>query len=622
MTDSVVIEEVEEVLGTLALDTAGEYVITIDAIVDDNGCTVADLSLYTITLNVGDTPIPLFAINGEQIGADHVEDPLCEGSDVTVEFLGLEAGDLPIYISYEVTLDGDEFMEVEDELLEEATVLFDENDLAPGEYVITITAISNIYCEVEDPADFYNATITIIATPPAPEVADVVVYFDGEAKEFDVQEAPEGHTLEWAATEDGDFEATDLPTETEAGEYSIWVRFVTDAEPFCAGPAVQANLTILPAIVVDGMYTTARSMYFTWDDGDVHSQFMISLTEADKDAHEWTTVEENFKLFKNLEPGTEYTFSVKSTTEFAVLDEHPEFVATVTQTTLAKGDVNEDNVVNLLDIELIVAKITNNLDRVEIEYADELVDVDDDVFILDAADMNGDGVIDIFDIVQVVNVVFPPNFDKSNIDSSDADMFLGTDAIQLDSDGTLAAIQLELTGSMLEDVKLSMNIPGLSVEWKVEGDVLTAIVFSPNNQLIDAGKSAIINIENGSDLEWGKVYASNIAAERVNVNVHYDQPTSTFPDFAGQLALDVYPNPSGGQFTSHVDVPVNSDVTFRLYDMNGRQVAIQQLEAAAGGESVSWNLDLNPGLYVLRMVAIPEGRTEQAVTREVRVIIN
>jgi len=104
------------------------------------------------------------------------------------------------------------------------------------------------------------------------------------------------------------------------------------------------------------------------------------------------------------------------------------------------------------------------------------------------------------------------------------------------------------------------------------------------------------------------------------VNTFDGSTDVTDPD-AAIVTLDVYPNPSNGQFTSTFDVPQNSMVELRLYDLSGRQIAVRQVEAS-GAADLNWELDLQPGMYILRMAATPEGNPELAVTREVRILIN
>jgi hypothetical protein len=385
-----------------------------------------------------------------------------------------------------------------------------------------------------------------------------------------------------------------------------------------------ANFIAIDCDAVEGLaaYATAKTVYITWDEGSA------TAWEVRIDGGSWTLVDDNERSYDEsdgITPGTDYEYEVRAVCVIA--EGEPVVVSDIEEvlfTTLEVGDANNSGgEPNVGDITHVVNYITNDLPAgtVIINTAEELVSVTGGVFIMDAADINNDENIDIFDIVQLVNIVFPPqNVDKS-MSSDAADIYLGSDYINLVSDGTLAGIQFELTGNNLNEVELAMNVPGLNVAWSVEGNLLTGIVFSIDNKLIDDGKAMLMTVKNGEGLQWGNVFAANLIADKVDVNTHYDAPTNIFDNFASDLSLDVFPNPSDGQFTSRVDVPVNSNVTFRLFDLNGREIAVKQLETV-GSEDVSWNLDLNPGMYFLRMVATPLGRTEQSVTREVRVIIN
>ncbi len=626
---------------------ADDYDVVITSIVDANNCERSDLSDYTATVVIHEEPIIGFAFNG--IPAPHnAVFEFCEELGVSVTLDAIYGGTAPFDIVYQINDEAP----VSHTGLNLGDVIYTANPAA-GLYTVKVLEIADANGCVAGDAflDVLIAEVTILEEPY------VNIAFNGETAGYNaaytysynepvsvtLSEVIKGKApfdLVWTVTDqDGVVtEGSALGVEEggvifasdglEEGVYFVELISLTDANNCSTADLTGFNATITVLKVAeldeDAIYATARTVYASWDAG-IYDTWQVMLVADTKDNGDWVTVEEPFVLIEDLDPATDYVIWLRTLKDGVVVGD----TDSADLTTITAGDVDGsltdgpyENGVTITDITLIVDKITNNLGaRVVVFDAEELAAQDGGpVFIFDAADMNNDGVIDIFDIVRAVNVLFPPDADKMN-GSQSADIYLTPDAIRLDSDGSLVALQIELIGENLADVNLDMQVPGLEIVWTIEGNTLTAYVFSLNNQLIEAGKNILIETANVANLQWGEVFASNLSAEKVEVNTHYDMPTDIFDDFNAGLSLDVYPNPSKGDFTSRVDLPVNANVTFILYDLGGRQVAFKQVDASAGTENVAWNVDLNPGMYVLRMIAKPLDRTDR-FTREVRVIIN
>jgi PKD repeat protein len=95
---------------------------------------------------------------------------------------------------------------------------------------------------------------------------------------------------------------------------------------------------------------------------------------------------------------------------------------------------------------------------------------------------------------------------------------------------------------------------------------------------------------------------------QVNVNV-------TSIEEAGQLAVDVYPNPTSGMTTVHIEGLNVQDLHLKLMDLAGRVLISKTISGQAGTFEAALNLSkFASGVYVVRI----ESDTFSAVQRIVR----
>jgi len=109
------------------------------------------------------------------------------------------------------------------------------------------------------------------------------------------------------------------------------------------------------------------------------------------------------------------------------------------------GDANGDGVVNILDVVTIVEFFAGN---------------NPDPFYFQNADVNQDGIIDLLDVIATLNLFTQGKATPyQGMESDAADMYLHHDGISLQSDGTLAGLQFEISsGTGILDMQV--GIPG------------------------------------------------------------------------------------------------------------------------------------------------------------------
>lgn len=105
--------------------------------------------------------------------------------------------------------------------------------------------------------------------------------------------------------------------------------------------------------------------------------------------------------------------------------------------------------------------------------------------------------------------------------SADAHIYLAPDGIRLNSDGTIAGIQFEITN--LASVEMTLELEGFELIQFNDGGTLRAMIFNENNTPIPSGMVllASFNQEAGTEAEWSSALAGNRNTSQVPLVFHY-----------------------------------------------------------------------------------------------------
>ena len=253
------------------------------------------------------------------------------------------------------------------------------------------------------------------------------------------------------------------------------------------------------------------------------------------------------------------------------------------------GDANCDGAVNVLDV------ITIN------QYYLEL---DPQPFCFANADVNQDGVINVLDIVGTVNIFSRGTakpFGKTQ--SANAHLYLGSEGIVLDSDGSITGLQFELTHGLIEALQLKPEVSTHEFSVKSDGETMTVMVFSIENTPFPSGKINLASFDERLDnVEWGQVIAANINASEVPVVLHYDVPTDA-PDvsIADEINFRAFPNPAQDILWIEFMNQSPSATTLKLINIHG-QLIEELVVSEQGHTQVSFRIDgLQSGFYMLKL---------------------
>ncbi len=247
--------------------------------------------------------------------------------------------------------------------------------------------------------------------------------------------------------------------------------------------------------------------------------------------YEWLYTEIELMEYANMEDVqfafqyTGYDGAAFSVDEIALTGEDINIIA---------GDINGDGKINVLDIVALVNYINGNIP---------------DNFLYYNADINGDGNVGLSDLTSLIELILDgaiKDYHKRNeVVSEIPDIYLHESGlVSFDSDGTIIALQFQFIGDDINDIELeSLMTTGHSLAYNSNTGL--GIIYSMSNTAFPAEETDLFNISGADVLElsWGNVLASNVNHQTVRVCKHVPNvDNSSCPYY---LTLNVSPDNSG-----------------------------------------------------------------------------
>lgn len=227
-------------------------------------------------------------------------------------------------------------------------------------------------------------------------------------------------------------------------------------------------------------------------------------------------------------------------------------------------DPNGDGVLNVVDIVITVAVILGNDN-----WSDPCSEIN--------ADINNDGTLNVVDVVQMVQLVLGGRV----IDATSAKVIKTENSVFLKSDGFVGAVQMTL----MHDSAFNLNITDDSMvsDYNTSGNSTTLIIVSP-------GDEELFTTDNVFEI------VDIIVANSNNI---IDVSLVT-PDTFGLSSA--YPNPFNPLTSFALNLPDDSYVSVIVYNLKGQAVAtIADGYMTANVYNFSWNASNIPsGAYFIR----------------------
>jgi len=226
--------------------------------------------------------------------------------------------------------------------------------------------------------------------------------------------------------------------------------------------------------------------------------------------------------------------------------------------TAEPGDLNGDGSVNVLDIVALVNVII-------------------DGGTIDGGDINGDGAINVIDVVQLVNLVLGGS--ARSTDAQGATIIIGENSLSVTADGYIGGIQMTLSHGNGFELNLTNN--ALVAEYKTSGTTTTFVVVEPNDEVIFTSNQSF------------EVANSIIANSNEEISVN------TISDFGLSAA---YPNPFNPSTTVSLTVPSAGHVSVKVYNLVGQVVGVlADGMMEANMYSFTWDANnFSSGVYLIR----------------------
>jgi len=220
------------------------------------------------------------------------------------------------------------------------------------------------------------------------------------------------------------------------------------------------------------------------------------------------------------------------------------------------GDVNGDGSINVQDIILVVNLILDGGFNA-------------------AADVNGDGSINVQDIILIVNMIL----DSRASDASSAEILMTPSSLKLHADGFIGAVQMTLTHG--NNFSIDLTDKAMVSEYRTSGNHTTLIVVVPEGEELFtySGEFEIadIMVVNGSD--------------------EIDVVTPAVFTLGA-----AYPNPFNPSTSIALDVSDAGNVNVAIYNLMGQTVStLAEGFMNAGSYTLTWDASNQvSGMYLVR----------------------
>ena len=225
-------------------------------------------------------------------------------------------------------------------------------------------------------------------------------------------------------------------------------------------------------------------------------------------------------------------------------------------------------------------------------------------FLFDAADVNGDGIINVLDIVNIINIILHPGQQSKGIhDQQTAIYILENDTLYIDTPVPLAGLQFTLSGCTRSDVEVLSALMGFECATVEENGALTMLFYSMSGMTVPVGKTALLRVRSS---EFG-VQSCALSDAAGNNVIPLDGDLLGLVDLSTVQAqfTTAYPNPFSGKTLLEMTVGNYREVQVLFTDLMGKTVDSRTLSTPTAGKySMMWDATSMPhGIYFATLYA-------------------
>jgi len=247
--------------------------------------------------------------------------------------------------------------------------------------------------------------------------------------------------------------------------------------------------------------------------------------------------------------------------------------------TCPPGDINNDDVLNVLDISLLIGQILGYHSF-------------DDDWEYDIADMNNNGSLSVVDIVMMVDVILG-NISREDI----GEMTLIKDSYTFSQSEIFEGIAYDLVINH-DDENIVFNISEnvMISDYNTEGTSTRMIIVNPQDNLLFT-----------SDQPY--------TIENIQAAYKGNYINTTFIEIPDKFIFNTYPNPFNPTLNLSFGLPQDNFIDIKVYDIQGRLVDhLLSTEFSAGSHNIKWHAEAVPsGIYFVNIYGENINKTQKVI---------
>jgi hypothetical protein len=251
----------------------------------------------------------------------------------------------------------------------------------------------------------------------------------------------------------------------------------------------------------------------------------------------------------------------------------------------ALGDTNGDGGINVADIVSLVNAILYN---------------DGDATGLICGDLSGNGIIDVSDIVSLVNIILGAKDMSETNDATEATIHVADNAISVEANGMVQGVQMTISHCD----NFSIELTNAYISNSATKDNTTTLVIATDGSYSIADVATFEGIINNVESS----YVVNSSSDEVTIN-------DTIVQAAGLDIQLTGPNPFNPATSFNVVVPEAGFVSVNVYNILGQNVATLvngYMDASSTGHSITWDAgNLASGVYLVRAITAEQVTTQK-----------
>jgi len=236
--------------------------------------------------------------------------------------------------------------------------------------------------------------------------------------------------------------------------------------------------------------------------------------------------------------------------------------------TAGTGDSNGDGLLNVLDVVIIVGEI------LEPTWDGESCDTA-------TADMNGDGVVNVLDIVIIVGEIL----EGRTVDANSATIYKADNGVSIEADGFVAGVEIKISHD--SDFSIELTNDAMVAKHVTKDNTTHLIVVAPEDDVI---------FTSNGNFTIDEVIAANTNGEYINI-------TNGLPTVFGLSAA--YPNPFNPVTNMELSLVNEGVVSMNVYNVSGQLVdVLVDGVLDAGYHNITWDAaNIASGVYFVKVIS-------------------